>query len=459
MAIATTDLSFLTISELSLMLQSRQVSPVEVVRASLDRIERLNSVLNSFITVLADEAIAAASDAEMELSKGEPRSPLLGVPIGVKDLCATKGVRTTAASKILAANVPTEDATIIEKLDESGAIVIGKANLHEFAFGATGLNPHFGDARNPWDTARVTGGSSSGSANAVAAGLCYGAIGSDTGGSIRMPSSLCGTVGIKPTYGRVDLRGTVPLSWSLDHLGPIARSVRDCAVMLDAIADAPPSGGWTGVLDNDIRSLRIGVPTEFAFERADQDVAKLVHAATSKLEELGAEIRHLDLPVLNDYWRHATVVLLGEAAAYHQSDFSTRRADYGEDLQVRLQAGTDLKAVDYIASRRAMEQARSGGADESLFSDVDLLAMPSTVKTAVPIESVTVDDPTLGYTWMTAAFDLTGQPAISVPCGLTDTGLPAGLQLIGKSGDEATVFRAAHAYEEARGPWPRPPVD
>jgi aspartyl-tRNA(Asn)/glutamyl-tRNA(Gln) amidotransferase subunit A len=274
-----------------------------------------------------------------------------------------------------------------------------------------------------------------------------------------MPSSLCGTVGIKPTYGRVDLRGTVPLSWSLDHLGPIARSVRDCAVMLDAMADAPPSGGWTGVLENNIRGLRIGVPTEFAFERADQDVATLVHAATAKLGELGAEVRHLDLPILNDYWRHATIVLLGEAAAYHQADFSTRRDDYGEDLQTRLQAGTDLKAVDYIASRRAMEQARSGGADESLFSDVDLLAMPSTVKTAVPIASVTADDPTLGYTWMTAAFDLTGQPAISVPCGLTASGLPAGLQLIGKSGDEATVLRAAHAYEEARGTWPRPPVD
>jgi aspartyl-tRNA(Asn)/glutamyl-tRNA(Gln) amidotransferase subunit A len=465
---ATTDLCFLTIWQISQMLRTKQVSPTEITQATLERIDRLNPSLNSYITVLGEQAMADARAAEQEIAGGSHRGPLHGVPIAVKDLCATKGIRTTAASKILASNVPEGDSEVVTRLRTAGAIIIGKANLHEFAFGATGVSPHFGPARNPWDTERVTGGSSSGSGNSVAAGLCFGAIGSDTGGSIRMPSSLCGTAGIKPTYGRVSLLGTIPLSWSLDHLGPMARSARDCALMLEAIAghDArDPSSAtaaverWSDALDGTIRGLRIGVPTEFAFERAEQEISSIVQAAISTLESLGAEVRHLDLPVLNNYWVDATRVLLAEAATYHADYLKERPGDYGEDVRTRLQAGAGMKATDYVRARQCMDEARRGAADEALFSDVDLLAMPTTVRPAVPIDSITVDDPTLGYTWMTAAFDLTGQPAISVPCGLTKDSLPVGLQLVGRSFDETAVFRAAHAYEGARGPWPWPPVD
>jgi aspartyl-tRNA(Asn)/glutamyl-tRNA(Gln) amidotransferase subunit A len=466
--IASTDVCFLTISELSQMLRTKQISPLDITRSVLERVERLNPVLNSYITVLGEQALAEAEAATEEIARGTHRGALHGVPIGVKDLCAMKGVRTTAASKILASNMTDTDSAVVEKLREAGAIIVGKTNLHEFAFGATGVSPHFGPARNPWDPGRVTGGSSSGSGNAVAAGLCFGAIGSDTGGSIRMPASLCGVTGIKPTYGRVSLRGTIPLSWSLDHIGPMARSARDCALMLEAIAghdpDDPSSSRaaadhWSNALDGDIRGLRIGVPTQFAFERADEDVANVVQAAITTLEGLGAEIRHTDLSELNDYWSDATRVLLAEAASYHRPYMAEHLDDYGEDVRGRLVAGAEMKAVDYVAARQRMDEARRGCADEALFSEVDLLAMPGTVKTAVPIDSITVDDPTLGYTWMTAPFDLTGQPAMSVPCGLTDAGLPVGLQLVGRLFDETTVFRAAHAYEEARGPWPRPPLD
>ncbi len=467
MTSATTDLCFLTLSELGERIRSKDVNPVEATRAVLERIERLNPKLNAYITVMAEQAMADARAAEQEIASGRYRGPLHGVPVGVKDLCATKGVRTTAASKILADNVPDQDSTVVRKLREAGAIIVGKTHLHEYAFGATGVNPHFGPARNPWDTERVTGGSSSGSGNGVAAGLCFAAIGSDTGGSIRIPSALCGVTGIKPTYGRVSLRGVVPLSWSLDHLGPMARTARDCAIVLQAIAGHDPddeSSGdapvedWTGALEGGVAGLRIGVPAAFAFERAEEQVATVVQTAIETLRQLGAEVKHVDLPVLQDYWLSASVVLLGEAAAYHKQNMQERPHDYGEDVRMRIQMGLEQKAADYVLGARAMREARRT-ADEALLSDVDLLAMPATNRPAVRIDSIKADDPTLGYTFLTAAFDVTGQPAISVPAGLTDDGLPVGLQLVGRRFDERTVFRAAHAFEEARGPLPRPPLE
>ncbi|MEX2159159.1 MAG: amidase [Dehalococcoidia bacterium] len=462
----STDLCFLSLDELSRRIAAKDVSPVEATEASLARIEQLNPTLNAFITVMAEQAMAAARAAADEIAAGKRRGPLHGVPVGVKDLCATKGVRTTAGSKILAESVPDEDSALIEKLREAGAVVVGKTHLHEFAFGATGINPHFGPCHNPWDTSRITGGSSSGSAVSVASGMCYAAIGSDTGGSVRIPASLCGLTGIKPTYGRVSVRGTLPLSWSLDHLGPMARSARDCALVLAAIAgydaqdelsvDAPVDD-YAAKIDGGIAGLRVGVVTN-AFADVQPDVASNVRAAIDVLAQLGAQVREIELPQVQELWGATSAILVSEAAAYHKENFEQRPADIGDDVLLRLQWGMDVKAVDYVRAMRLMREVRAT-CDETLLRDVDLLAMPTTIIAAVPIEAVTKEDPTLGLTRLTAAFDVTGQPAASVPCGFTSEGLPVGLQLIGRHFDEATVLRAAHSYEEARGPWPQPPVD
>jgi aspartyl-tRNA(Asn)/glutamyl-tRNA(Gln) amidotransferase subunit A len=352
-------------------------------------------------------------------------------------------------------------------------VIVGKTHLHEFAFGTTGVNAHFGTARNPWDTARIAGGSSSGSGIAVAAGLCYAALGSDTGGSIRIPSSLCGVTGLKPTYGRVSLAGVVPLSWTLDHVGPMARTARDCALVLEAIAghdpqdlssaDAPVEG-WASALDNDasqadLKGMRIGVPEAFAFEHAEPETVRAVREAIATLGRLGADVKALDLPVLQDYWLNSTLVLLGEAAAYHQSNADARPQDFGESTLARLQFGLQMKAADYVRASRFLDEARRT-CDAALLSEVDLLALPSTVRAAVSIASTAQDDPTVGLTRLTAAFNLTGQPACSVPCGLTKEGLPVGLQLVGRRFDERTVLRAVHVFETRSDlPELRPPLD
>lgn len=490
---STTDLCFLPLHELARRIRAREVTPVDVTKAALERIELLNSKLNAFITVMGDRALADAKIAMDEIAAGQYRGPLHGVPIGVKDLCETAGVRTTAGSKILSDWVPESDATVVRKLREAGAVIIGKTNLHEYAFGATGMNSHFGPARNPWGTAYITGGSSSGSGAAVAAGMCYAALGSDTGGSIRIPSALCGIAGIKATHGRVSLSGVVPLSWSLDHVGPMARSVRDCALVLEAIAghDASdpqsadsPVEAWSAALEGEgeaeempeafvprlspvggsrpksrgLHGVRIGVPSA-TFERAETDVEKAVRDAITVLGRMGADVKELPLPELEAYWRPATLVLLSEAAAYHQANMKARPQDYGDDVRERLQAGLDMKAVDYIQATRLRDDIRAT-CDDVLLADVDVLAMPTSVRSAARIDTVGRDDPTLGLTRLTAQFDVTGQPAMSVPCGLTVEGLPIGLQIVGKRFDEAMVFRVAHEFETRGGlKMPRPPID
>ena len=464
----TTDLCYLTLHELSMRIRAKEVSPVVVTQAVLERIERLNPKLNAYLTVMAHQALAEAHAAEREIASGWYRGPLHGVPVAVKDLCATKGVPTTAASKILADWVPDEDSAVVRRLREAGAVILGKLHLHEYAFGATGLNPHYGPCRNPWDTERITGGSSSGAGAAVAAGLCYAAIGSDTGGSIRIPASLCGIAGLKPTYGRVSLAGVLPLAWSLDHLGPMARAARDCALVLQAIAghdpDDPSSADapvedWPAALDAGLRGLRIGVPTSFAYDQTEPDVAAVFQEAVAALERLGAQVKQVDLPVLQDYWAVASVVLLGEAAAYHKQNLEQRPQDYGDDVRLRIQIGLEQKAADYVLAARTRDEVRRT-CDRLLLSDVDLLATPTTIRTAVPIREAEQEDPTLGLTRLTGAFNLTGQPACSVPCGFTEGGLPVGLQLVGRRFDEGTVLRAAHAFEAGSGlPRPRPPVE
>ena len=466
----TTDaeLCYLTLHELAERIRDKDVSPVEATDAVLERIRALNPKLNAYITVMAEQAQEDARAAEAEIAAGRYRGPLHGVPVGVKDLCETKGVRTTAGSKILADWVPDGDATVVQKLRNAGAIIVGKTHMHEYAFGATGVNDHYGPARNPWNTDCITGGSSSGSAAGVAAGLCFAALGSDTGGSIRMPASLCGITGLKGTYGRVSLAGVVPLSWSLDHVGPMARTAQDCALVLEAIAGRDPLDPstadvpieeWSSMLEGGVAGLRIGVPAGYAFEHTDPDVAAVVRDAIASLKRLGADVRDVELPIIADYWSSATQVLIGEAAAYHQKNLEERPQDYGDITRARLQLGLNQKAPDYIRAARARDEARRT-ADEALFSEVDLLAMPTTVRTAVPIDSLASDDPTVGLTRLTAPFDLTGQPACSIPCGFTDAGLPVGLQLVGRRFDERTVLRAAYTYETESGiAKPRPPVD
>jgi len=463
----TTDLCFLSLQELATRIAAKDVSPVEATEAVLERIERLNPKLNAYITVMAGQALAGARAAADEIAAGKYRGPLHGVPVGVKDLCQTKGVRTTAGSKILADWVPDEDATVVRKLRDAGAVIVGKTHLHEWAFGATGINPHYGPAHNPWNVDCITGGSSSGSAVAVAAGMCFAALGSDTGGSIRIPSALCGVTGIKPTYGRVSTRNVIPLSWSLDHIGPMARTARDCALVLGAIAGHDPEEAtsadtpvddYAAKTEGGLRGLRVGVPAQ-AFESAEGEVSSIVQEAVATLARLGAKVEHIDLPQLDAMWATAGAVLLSEAATYHKEHIEQRPEDYGEDVIGRLRAGLELKAVDLVQGYRALAEIRRT-CDDTLLNGLDLLAQPATQRVAVPIEEAKQDDPTLGLTRLTAQFDVTGQPACSVPCGWTKAGLPVGLQLVGRSFQEGTVLRAAHAFETQSGvPRPQPAVE
>lgn len=463
----TTDLHYLTLHELAGQIRAKQVSPVDATRATLDRIEQLNPKLNAYITVTADQAMAEARAAEQEIASGKYRGPLHGVPIGVKDLCETKGVLTTAGTKFLKSNIPTEDAPVVQKLRQAGAVITGKLNMHEWALGTTGLNPHFGACRNPWNTEHITGGSSSGSGSAVAAGMCYAALGSDTGGSIRVPASLCGIAGLKPTYGRVSKRGVVPLSVSLDHIGPMARTARDCALVLQAIAgydaqdecsmDAPVDD-YAGNIDGGLKGLRIGV-ANLASEAWSSDVSQAFESAVQLLEGLGALTKAVDTSSFGAYHYVGGVVLLSEAAAYHRERIAQQPQDFGEDVRMRLLSGMDQKAADYIRATEFMRELRRT-CDEMFLRDVDLLVMPTTIIASPRAESVTLDDPTVGLSRLTLPTDSTGQPAMSVPCGFTAGGLPLGLMLVGRYFDEATVLRAAHAYEQTTGfSSRRPPVD
>lgn len=461
-----TDLHWLTIAEAAPLIERKELSPVELMDACLARIEAMEPRLNAFITVLADQARADARTAADAIARGEYRGPLHGVPIALKDIFDVAGVKTTAASSILAGNVADSDSDAAERLRAAGAVIIGKLNLHEFAFGATGRDSHFGPARNPWDTEVVTGGSSSGSGAAVASGECPGALGTDTGGSVRIPASLCGIAGIKPTFGRVSRRGVVPLSWSLDHVGPLARSVEDCAVLLQAIAgqdpgdpssDEAPVPDYRANLRDGVRGLRIGVPETFFSEQLDPEVEAAVKKAIGVLEGLGAQVMPVALPHIDDAPAAVSSVMLPEATAFHQRWLNEHADEYSDSVRYRLEIGATYSAVQYVQGQRFREMIVRDWRDE-VFSKVDLLA---TAATQVP--AVRIDGSDLSVTWslirLTNPINLLGLPAISVPCGFTSGNLPIGLQLVGRWWDEATVFRAAHAYEQATG-WHtrRPPL-
>jgi len=370
----------------------------------------------------------------------------------------------TAGSRILAENVATEDSETAARLKAAGAVVLGKLNLHEFAFGATGVNPHYSPARNPWDPKRITGGSSSGSGAAVAAGECLGALGTDTGGSIRIPASLCGIVGLKPTYGRVSKRGVLPLSWALDHIGPMTRTVEDAALLLRVLAGHDPGDpscadqpipDYTRSLQGGVRGLRIGLPHRFFFENVDPEVEGAVRSAITLLSEMGATVSEVDVPLIDEIPGALTAIMLPEALAVHQRWLNERPDDYGDDVRYRLELGSTYLGVHYVQAQRLRERAVRVWR-EQVFSQVDLIATPTTPITAPLIEEAIGSassgaglQVTFGLIRFTNPLNFLGVPAISVPCGFSGDGLPIGLQLASCWWDEETVLRAAHAYERA----------
>jgi aspartyl-tRNA(Asn)/glutamyl-tRNA(Gln) amidotransferase subunit A len=457
----------LTLEDAAIAVRERRVSPAELTETCLARIEAVEPRLNAFVTVTADLARAQAREAQDEIAAGRYRGPLHGIPVAVKDLFATKGIRTTAGSRILADWVPDEDATVVRRLHEAGAVLLGKLGLHEFAYGISSVNPHFGDVRNPWDPTKIPGGSSGGSAVAVVAGEAYAALGSDTGGSIRIPASLCGCVGLKPTFGRASLFGAVPLSWSLDHPGPLARTVRDVAVATAAIAgydprdpisaDRPVPDFLAGI-DAGPRGLRIGVPTDHVWDGCDPAIATAVRAAIEALARAGAEILEIRWPRAAEYAKAASAVLGVEARAYHEGAFPGRSAEYGPLVRARLASQGDVDAETYARSMKLLLEARAGAADRDL-ERVDVLAMPTVPSRAWTIDEAKEVARPSEWTRITRIFDLTGQPAISVPCGINPDGIPVGLQFASRMWDEAAALRAARAYELVRGPFPLPALD
>ncbi|MGQ9645495.1 MAG: amidase [Thermodesulfobacteriota bacterium] len=466
------ELCYLSVAELSRLIKRREISPVEVVRMHLARVETLEPLLNSFITLLPEKAMEEAKAAEQEIGSGRYRGPLHGVPIGLKDLFYVKGVRNTSGSKIFDHFIPDHDSTVAFKLREAGAILLGKLNLHPLAYGPTGENSDYGNMHNPWDLKCITGGSSGGSASAVASGQCALAMGTDTGGSIRIPGALCGLVGLKPTYGRVSRHGITVLSWSLDHAGLIARTVEDCALGMNTIAGYDPRDpssaersvpDFTQSLSEDIRGLRVGVPKEFFEAPVASEVEDAVRRAVELLSKLGATILEISWPMLHESKAISTTVQMAEATAYHSQLIKHQGSQLDPKVRLRLEAGLFISAVDYVQAQRARRLFYQQGCE--LFNRVDLLAGPTVPIPAFPIgtEKVLVGNAHLGViealTQYTRPFNLNGFPAITVPCGFSESGLPIGFQITGKPFDEARVLRAAFAYQQATA-WHlrRPPI-
>ncbi len=446
-----------SLQQVSDLIRKKSASPVELTQECLKRIEKLNPSLNAYITVMSEQAMAQARALEAERQGGKWRGPLHGIPIGLKDLIDTAGIRTTAASAIYANRVPTEDAEVVRRLKAAGAVLIGKLNMHEFAYGGTSVASHYGPVHNPWKLDRIAGGSSGGSAAAVAAELCYGALGSDTGGSIRQPAAFCGITGLKPTYGRVSTRGVIPLSWSLDHIGPMCRTVADAALLLNAIAGYDPLEttsidvpvpDYTRALHERISGLRLGIPRSVFFEQLDPEIAAAVSKAIEVLGKMTAGARDVTLP------SYQTLPVVGaEAYAYHLDYLSKTPELYQPSTRARLEGGAKVTAVAYINARRELDRLRR--AIREVFSSVDLLITPTTPilpATIAESDSPTAPPPPGATTFSlrnTSPFDIYGLPTISIPCGFSRAGLPIGVQISGAPFAELQVIALAHAYEQA----------
>ncbi len=450
------DLTTLTLKEAAEMIRQGELSPVALAEAYLERIGSMNPSLNAYITITPELALAQAAEAEKRQRGGKPTGILNGIPIALKDLYETQGVVTTAGSSFFAKNVPTQNAAAVERLYRAGAVLLGKTNMHEIALGVTTTSPHYGASLNPWDTRRITGGSSGGSAAALAARLCLGSLGSDTGGSIRIPSSLCGVVGLKPTYGRVSLRGVIPLSWTLDHAGPMARRVDDAAVLLQAVAGYDPLDpasvnqpvdDYLAGLGDGVRGWRIALAAGEFFEKADVEVLMAIREASKVLKELGTEVIEVEIPWLKQAAQNNGLITTAEAAAFHRERLEASPGGFGEDVLERLQSGRSFSAAEYILARRSQSEFRR--LLEQFFENFDILLTPTTPMPAPLIAGQDAVERARQLTRFTAPFNLTGLPALSLPCGFSDEGLPIGLQMVAAPWQEKKVLQAGYAYETA----------
>ena len=452
------DLPFLTIAELAPKIKNLEISPVEVVKAILDRIEKYDSKLHAYITSLPERALGTAQAAEKAIVSGSYLGPLHGIPIALKDLFDTEGIRTTSGSQSRKDFVPDATATVATRLAQAGTILLGKSNMVEFAFGASGANPYFDTARTPWDQSRVAGGSSSGSGAAVAAGLATAALGTDTGGSVRIPAALCGIVGLKPTYGRVSAFGVTPLSWTLDSVGPMTKSVEDAALMFKAMIGADPGDRTTldeppfeiPPFSDDVKGMRLGIPREWFYDDIDGEIAEAISQAIDLLIGMGASTIEFDMPGLDDEaLRRRFTVVPAEAFTYHEEALRERPEEFAPFIRERISGGSKIKATDYI---RALQDHRRIKREMKLkMGHVDALITPTTPVPALPVEGDEEERQRLllRNTWMA---NWMGLCAITVPCGFTSQGLPIGLQIMGKPYDEATVLQIAYAYE-CRSDW------
>lgn len=463
----------LEITQVASLVERKEVSPVELTRITLDAIAARDPALTAFITVTPESALQAAGAAEKAVAAGYYLGPLHGVPLAIKDIVAVSGVRSTSGSKILADHVPTEDATVTARLRAAGAIFVGKLNMHEFAFGVTTENPHYGFTKNPWNLDHSPGGSSGGSGSAVAARLCFGALGTDTGCSIRLPASYCGISGIRPSIGRVSNHGIGTLAWTLDTVGPMARSAADCAAMLSAVAGYDPRDHQSSrqplpasaeYLDRGLAGLRLGLIKDYSLEGLQPDVLTAFDKALSVLGDAGATIREVPIPDLDLAISALMTIDIAEPAAYHAQWLRERPQDYGDDLRILLEQGEMYTATQYIQAQRYRTLLHRSFADALV--DLDAILTPTVPYTAPPIGDRTVSiggkdveliDAIMRYN---ALPPLTGMPAISIPCGFSRDGLPIGMQVIGKAFDEPMVLRIAHGYQQQTD-WHRrrPPLE
>ena len=451
---------FLTIAEASALIEKRELSPIELTQSRLDRIEKLDGQLHSFIRVLPDAALASARAAESEIAAGRYKGPLHGIPLGLKDIYETKGVPTTGHSKVMQDHVPAADAFSVTRLRDAGCVVMGKLATHEFAFGGPSFDLPWPPARNPWDTTRFTGGSSSGTGASVPAGLVLGGTGSDTGGSIRGPAAYCGLAGIKPTYGLCSRAGILPLAFSLDHAGPMAWTAEDCAIMLQAMAGHDPadpaSAGhpipdYRKALTGDVKGLRIGLIRHFytTDNAANAATSGAIDAAAKKYEEMGASVREITLSPLQEWAACGVLIMMTEAYAIHEANLRTRFTDFGEIFRDRMALAGLWTAADYIQAVRRRRE---------LIDELDraMAGLDLVMTAAAPTEAPKIDDvpkfAIMDRPSLTMPFNVTGSPAMSVCCGFTTAGLPLSFQIVGKRFQDATVLRAADAYERAT-PW------
>ena len=452
--LSETDLSKFNLIEAAELIKTKKVSPVELTRTCLDRIEKFNPLLNAFITVTAETALSEAKAAEEEISRGQWRGPLHGIPIALKDIIETAGVKTTAASELYENKIPADDAEIVMRLRRAGAVFLGKLNLHEFAYGGSGVISHYGPVRNPWNTEHITGGSSSGSAAALAAGLCYAAIGTDTSGSIRLPAALCGIVGLKPSYGLVSVRGVIPLSWSYDHVGPMTRSVADTAALLQVIAGYDekeihsfefPTVDYVAALRQDPGRLRIGVSRENFCNDLDQEVDRAFNDALSTLNTMVAEIKEIIVPVDEN-----RTVFKAESYVFHESYLATKADRYQPETLNRIRSGADVSSREYILKLRELQVLRRFA--PTFLGEVALVVTPTCPVLPPKLSDLQSDPKSLRSRELvmlrnTRPFNVLGMPTISIPCGLSKNGLPIGMQITGAPGADGLVLSLANAFE------------